>query len=125
MDNSPEFKTSSQSDVGEFQTQIDALHHLVVSVLALLVVVSGTLGLYLWRQYRSANAELAMTRPQVENMVGQFQRSGYVQLSDEFVKSLIEYSKAHPDFTPILAKYGIRVSTPTTGVSPAGITQKK
>ena len=42
---------------------IDALRHLVVSILILVVVISGTLNIYLLRQWRSTSKDLAGDSP--------------------------------------------------------------
>jgi hypothetical protein len=38
---------------------------------------------------------------------------------NDFVGKLVEYSKTHPDFNPILAKYGIKPGVATGGPAPS------
>jgi hypothetical protein len=94
----------------DLQGQIDSVRHLMVSVLFLLLVVSGTFNLYLWRQFRSTRAELQMVLPNAKQI------SGELASMQDFVHKLVEFAKTHPDFLPILAKYGIQ---PTADKAPA------
>ncbi len=52
MDNL-EIRTPVQPNVNDAQAQYDELRHLIVSVLILVIVISGTFNIYLLRQWRS------------------------------------------------------------------------
>ena len=105
-------KTPVQPNLSDLQAQYDALRHLVVSILILVVVISGTLNIYLLRQWRSTSKDLAGVRPQAAQMITEFQKvSG--PLMQDFVKKITEYGRTHPDFAPVLAKYGLKPATPT------------
>jgi hypothetical protein len=111
MDNL-EPRTPVQSNASELQAQYEQLRHLVASVLILVLVISGTLNLYLLRQWQSSRKDLAAIRPQAAQMIAEYQKvSG--PLMNDFVKKLNDYGRTHPDFAPILAKYGIKPATPT------------
>ena len=119
-------KTSVQPDANDLQRQYDALRHLVVSILILVVVISGTLNIYLLRQWRSTSKDLAAIRPQAAQMIAEYQKvSG--PLMQDFVKKITEYGRTHPDFVPVLAKYGLKPSTPTNPppATPATTAPKK
>ena len=121
-----ENKTSPPPNANVLQTQHDALRHLVVSMLILVVVISGTLNIYLLRQWRSTSKDLAAIRPQASQMITEYQKvSG--PLMDNFVKKISEYGRTHPDFAPIMAKYGLKPATPTNlpPVTPATTVPKK
>ena len=45
-------------------------------------------------------------------MMAEYQKSG--PLMDEFTKKITEYGRTHPDFAPILAKYGLNTTSPTS-----------
>jgi hypothetical protein len=108
-----ETKTVEQPDVTELQNQLASLRSLVISVLVLILVISGTLNLYLLRQVRDGRRDLMGIRPQVMQMVAEYNKV-HAPLMKEFVEKVTEYSKTHPDFAPILAKYGIKPNaTPT------------
>ena len=107
-----ENKTAAQPEVNELQAQYDALRHLVVSMLVLAVVVSGTLTIYLLRQYRFTHSELVQFRPGAVQMITDYQKiRGPVQ--DQFLYRLTEYGRTHPDFAPIMTKYGLKPAAPS------------
>lgn len=98
--------TPTTTDTHDLQAQCDALRQLIVSVLILLIVISGTFTIYLLRQYRTTNADLAVAEPQFKTEMAQFSRVD--AFMNEFVQKLVEYSRTHPEFTPVLTKYGIK-----------------
>ena len=117
MDNL-DLKTPVQDDANDLRTQYDQLRQLVASVLILVIVISGTLGIYLLRQWQSSRKDLATIRPQASQMIAEYQKSG--PLMSEFVKQISDYGRTHPDFAPVLAKYGLRPAGPTN-TPPAAI----
>jgi len=120
MDNL-ENKPSGQSEMADLQEQCASLRHLVVSLLVLVLVVSGTLTIFLLRQWRFTQTELNAVRPQVAQMITDYSKAN--PQINEFLKNLSDYSKTHPDFAPILAKY-VRPNAPTNSV-PAAAPKKK
>jgi hypothetical protein len=101
------------SPSADLQAQLDGLRNLIVSLLILIVVVSGTFNIYLLRQWRTTSKDLTAVRPQAAQIIGEYQqKSG--PLMDDFLKKIIEYGRAHPDFVPVLNKYNISLTTPTT-----------
>jgi hypothetical protein len=116
-------KTPVQPDLNDLQAQYDALHHLVMSLLILVVVISGTFNIYLLRQWRSTSKDLAGIRPQAVQMIAEFQKDSGPKMQD-FVSKLGDFGRNHPDFLPVLAKYGLKPTTPTNA-SPATPAPKK
>jgi hypothetical protein len=89
----------------ELMDQVVTLRHQVFTLLLALVVVSGTVTVYLYRQASLAGKDMAAIKPQATQMIAAFKRD---QPSMEtFVKQLTAYGVTHPDFQPILKKYGI------------------
>ena len=128
MDNL-DLKTPVQSDVNDLQGQYDQLRHIIASVLILVLVISGTLGIYLLRQWQSSRKDLAAIRPQAAQMIIEYQQKSGPLMSD-FVKKIADYGRTHPDFTPVLARYGLmpRGSTntpPTAPTAPTAAAPKK
>jgi len=109
-------KTSLQPVANDLQEQFDALRHLVVSILILVIVISGTFNIYLLRQWRTASKDLAGIKPQAAQMIAEYQRVSGPLMTD-FVKKITEYGRTHPDFAPVLAKYGLKPGP--TGAAPA------
>jgi len=118
MDNT-ERKPTDQPDVNELQAQCLWLRRQVFSMLVLLVVVSGTLTIYLLRQYRITRADLKAIRPQAEQFIADYQKNTAPKW-DEFQRKIAEYGRTHPDFTPIMVKFGLQPtsSAPATATTP-------
>ncbi|MFZ0827428.1 MAG: hypothetical protein WAO02_08385 [Verrucomicrobiia bacterium] len=100
--NESETNSPAQTDVLD---QMVALRHQVFTLLLALVVVSGTLTVFLYRQASLTGKDIAAIRPQVTQMLDTFKRDQ--QVMENFVKQLTAYGVTHPDFQPILKKYGI------------------
>jgi hypothetical protein len=113
-------KQPVQPLANDSQDQIDSLRHLLISVLILVIVVSGTFNLYLLRQVKYAKMDLGGVRQQANQMIAEYKRVNE-PLMQEFLRKITDYGKTHPDFAPILTKYGVR-ATPITGAPPATAT---
>jgi hypothetical protein len=90
-----------QPDVNELQEQCQWLRRQVFTLLVLMVVVSGTLTVYLWRQYRTVHSDLKALRSQYGQGIADYQKNTAPK-AEEFVKKLVEYGQTHPDFAPIM-----------------------
>lgn len=109
-------KTPAQPATNGLQAQVEGLRHLIVSILILVVVVSGTFTVYLLRQWRAVGKELTAYRPQAAQMIADYQKVS-VPVMTEFLKKITDFGRTHPDFMPILAKYNIK-PTAGTGTAP-------
>ena len=95
-------------------SEIAALRSQVFSLLIALIVLSGTVTAYLYRQSSLAGKDLVVIEPQAEQII-----NGYNQTQPAvagFINEIEVYAEKHPDFVPVLKKYGI---APVAGV-PAG-----
>lgn len=111
---------TAEPALAELREQVGALRHLLISVMILLVIFSGTFTIYMLRQWRTVSKELSAFRPQATQLLGDYQRVN-APVMDDFVKKITEYGKTHPDFAPILIRYGIKPAGPT-GAAPAAPT---
>ena len=102
MDNVPA-PTPSQPDLKDLQIQCDSLQQLVSSLLLVLIVVSGTLSIFLLRQWRFAQSEAEALAPQAAALITE--HTNNYAMTQDFVKKMAEYGRSHPDFAPIVAKY--------------------
>lgn len=91
--------------------EIAALKNQVFTLLMALIVVSGTLTVYLFRQASLTGSDLGQAK-KLEQLVSQNEVA-----IDSFLRQLVAYGQTHPDFMPILKKYSI------TSNSAAPITQ--
>lgn len=114
-----EAKPMSQPDLPEstnVQLQIQALRQLILSTLLLVLVVSGAFNIFLLRQYRTVKAELAPMKANAAQIIQQCNTINAT--ANDLAKKFLEYGRTHPDFMPILNKYGIR-SAGATGAPPS------
>lgn len=105
-------KLSTPAEANPLQAQFDALQHMVVSILILVIVISGTLNIYFLRQWRTVSKDLAAVSPQATKMIADYQKTSAPAMND-FVKKIIEFGRTHPDFAPVLTKYNLQVDTST------------
>jgi hypothetical protein len=94
--------------------QVAALQRQVFSLLVALIVVSGTLTVYLYRQASIARKDYEAIRPQAQQIIAAYNQNQGLMIN--FVNQLVAYGQQDPKFRPVLAKYGI---APVPGV-PAG-----
>jgi hypothetical protein len=94
--------------ISENNSELAALKRQVFNLTVALIVVSGTLMVYLYRQSHLAGADL--TQAKQLNVVVTQNETALVN----FVNQLVAYGEKHPDFVPVLKKYGI---APVPGVS--------
>ena len=93
-------------------SEISALKRQVFTLLVALVVVSGTLTVYLYRQASITGKDIAAIQPQAQQLIGAFNQNQSLMIG--FVNQLVAYGQAHPDFRPVLMKYGIQPPPPGT-----------
>jgi hypothetical protein len=101
------------------------LSNLMVVLLVFLLVVSGTLAIFLWQQVRYAKADLVTLQvqsqqlDQAKQIIAEY-NSKSVPAMQKFINDLGQYAGSHPDVLPIMAKYGLVQRKPaTTGTGPA------
>ena len=111
-----ESETNSAAQT-ELMDQIVALRHQVFTLLLALVVVSGTLTVYLYRQASITGKDVVAVKPQATKIIQEFSHNRVGM--ENFVKQLTAYGNTHPDFQPILRKYGIVPQSAITPAAPA------
>ncbi len=123
MDSS-EIKAPSQTEPNDLQTQYEALRQTVTSLMVLLFLVSGTLTIYLVRQWRFTQRDLETFRPVAAQFISEYSKGAPTM--QDFVNKLAEYGKTHPDFAPIVAKYRLNdiAAKPGSNPAPASSSQK-
>ena len=98
----------------ELSEQIAALRRQTFTLLLALIVVSGTLTVFLYRQASLTRRDIAAVKPQASQVIQAFnQNRAHIQT---FVQALAAYGQTHADFQQqVLKKYGI---TPQTVAPP-------
>ncbi len=94
----------------DLNSEVAALRNQVYVLLVALIVVSGTLTVYLYRQASMARKDIEAIQPQAEQIINAFNQNQGVMVN--FVNQLVAYGQTHPDFCPVLAKYGIAPGSP-------------
>ena len=102
---------NSSNDLNE---QVAALQRQVSALLLALIVVSGTLTVYLYRQASLTRKDTDALQQQAGQVINAFKQNQTAMIS--FVNQLVIYSETHPDFRPVLLKYGI---VPPPAAAPA------
>jgi hypothetical protein len=123
MDN-PDIKSPEMVDESQWQAQLESLNHLVTSVLILLVIVSGTLSVYLLRQWQMARKDLAAIQPGALQIIADYNKERAPRM-DAFIDKLKDYGRTHSDFVPILIRYGIVSNAPAVGGAVPGSAMPK
>src|SRR5437588_9947934 len=114
-----------QPEVNELQVQCESWRQLVLSALVLLVIIGGTLCIYLRWQFKTVSNELENAFPQVTTILSQY-HNRQAPAQDQFVKKLADFGRAHQDFgavimkyTPVLPLFGVNTNTLTAPASGA------
>lgn len=90
----------------EHSALIASLQRQVTVLLLALIVVSGTLTVYLFYQSLILGRQLAVAEPQARVAFENYQKNWLPQ-AQKLVNELGAYSQEHPGFKPILKKYGL------------------
>jgi hypothetical protein len=114
MENLP--TPGSDAELNELRTQCNQLHQLMSSLLLVLIIVSGTLSVFLNRQYRFVKSELDSIAPQAAQLW--MEHTNNFAATQDFAKKLAEYGRTHPDFAPIVDKYRLNDLLPKPGMAP-------
>jgi len=102
----------------DLNSEVAALRNQIYVLLIALIVVSGTLTVYLYRQASIERKDIESIRPQAEQLVKAFNQNQSLMVG--FVNQLVAYGQTHPDFVPVLAKYGIAPVKGIPATAPAG-----
>lgn len=113
LENKPLEPAPRYSSAPGLQEQLDALQRTVVIALVLMIILSGALNLFLLRQVKFSRTDLANTKPQATALINDYTKA--MPMMNEFVNRVREYGRTHPDYMPILVKYGVV----TTGTNQA------
>lgn len=108
--------------ITDTNSEISALKRQVFTLLLALIVVSGTLTVYLYRQASITGKDIDAIRPQAQQIIGAFNQNQSLMVN--FVNQLVAYGQTHPDFRPVLLKYGVTPPPVAVPVTPAAAPKK-
>ena len=91
----------SESEIKEFRGEVQSLRGLVTVGLLAFFIFSLPVNFFFWKQSRALSAQVQMARASINGY-----KNGGATTILEFWARLKEYSTTHPDFQPIINKYG-------------------
>lgn len=94
--------------------EIAALQRQMFTLLLALIIVSGTLTVYLYRQASLARKDIDALNQQAGPLIKIVRQNEPAMMN--FVNQLVVYGETHPDFRPVLLKYGIVPPPPGTPI---------
>lgn len=103
------FDGPTDSGSAETRNELQSLRTLMAAALVLLVIFSACIDYFLSAQ----TTEMRRALYQEQQMVNNFSASS--SRAAEFWNKLVEYSKTHPDFVPIIDKWKANISIHTNG----------
>jgi len=113
-DSEPSNQSSQQPDA--VKLQCECLQKQVATLLIALVILSGILTIFLFRQMTYAQRDLNSVKPAGAQIIQDFNQNK--ANLETFVAKIAEYGRAHPDFAPIVNRY--RSILAPTSAAPAG-----
>jgi len=108
--NESENKTTDTPEISELKAQCAQMSRQITILLAALVVCSVTFAGFVGLQVRRLGRDLESLRP--EGMRATEALNKETPHIQEFMAKLADYGRTHPDFQPIVAKYGLTNSGP-------------
>jgi hypothetical protein len=93
----------------ELVNQVEALRRQIFILMLALVVISSTLATYLWYQSHVMSKSVDGIKPQAMQVIQAYKQvnTSLNQASlSNFVSQITAYAIAHPEFRPVLQKYG-------------------
>jgi hypothetical protein len=101
------FNTGGSSSSGELSALREhqrQLQNLLLATLLALILLAIGVGMFIFKQLRMVQQNLAESRPAVMKMVGDYQRVSE-PLIRNFSMALAQFASTNQDFRPILEKY--------------------
>jgi hypothetical protein len=120
MENENENPSAVPTELNELQAQCAWLRKQILTILVGLIFVSITLNIYLLRQWRWATGDNKAAKEQAGPLINEYQKTIEPRFN-EFVRRIQDYGRTHPDFQPIMTKYGLS----STSGPPASATPPK
>ncbi len=113
--NTDPVKSFSSSDNEELKQTCAALEAQVHTLRLVVLVAAVIVGLFFWREGNLNSAAVTQMQPQISQItqvMGQIEKQGgsyekQMQGLQAIAIRLSEFGRSHPDYQPILTKYGI------------------
>jgi hypothetical protein len=91
-------QVSSGGEIGELREEVQALRSWLCAALIMIIVFGFSANLFLFKQVRMVGNEVNTANDAIKNF--------NTPKAIDFWNRLVQYSHQHPDFAPIVSKYG-------------------
>lgn len=98
-------ETSSSAQSSDLESQVAGLQKQVFLLLLALIVVSATVVFYLYYQSRILSNDLNTYQKQAQDVIKAYDNNKME--IDSITQQVVTFGKTHPEFQPILRKYGL------------------
>lgn len=116
---SPAGQNSDSSEVAALKAQVNSQRTMLLTVVAALLVLSGTANFLLLWQVVSTNRVKNDLQPRFEAMSEQYEKYD-LPLMKNFINRLEQFSKTNPDFAPLMNRY-VGPAVAPGGANPPGV----
>lgn len=104
-------RVSPGGEIGELRDEVQALRMWLCAALIIMIVVGFSANLFLFKQVRMVSNEVDTANSAIKNF--------NTPKAIDFWNRLVQYSHTHPDFAPIVSKYGPFLNQTFLGNPPA------
>ena len=101
--------TTFTAPAGDLSNRVTSLERQVTILLVALVLVSGTLGIFFYRQASNLNKDYDAVAPQARQVLDVYSKNQ--QGIQRLLTSLVQYSQTHKDIVPLLERNGLLAPT--------------
>lgn len=116
QDQSPVLPGGSETETLESLSQShQSLRGLVLLVVAILILFTAGVNIFILRQVASAQRQVADLRQYLADY-----QTNSIPAMNKFMTDIQAFTRANPDFAPILGKYQKSAATPPAAVLPPG-----
>lgn len=115
---------AEQSDL---QRQMQSIRQTVVSLLVLVILISATFNVYMWRQVKYSRGDLFNYRQQTAPILAEYQEK-FQPTMKTVLNSLYQFGKspqADAGFASLMTKYGLTNAPSTNGAPVAPLPKAK
>jgi len=102
--------TSAPGSTGDVSERLALLERQVTILLIALILVSGTLGVFFYRQASNLNKDYEMVAPQARQVIEVYTKNQ--PAIQRLLTSLVQYSQTHKDIVPLLERNGVLGTPP-------------
>jgi hypothetical protein len=119
MDNAPENQddTPALEPTDAPSSNYESLAQFVISILILVIVISGTLNILLARLWKNSSTDVDAVRTQYNAFRAYYERNEEPHI-DRITKGLQAYGANNPDYVPILTNFGFGPAAPKGPAEP-------